>query len=157
MGVRLRISPRRSPYRDEEYCLPVCTHLGQDPTVTRISELNTIQGGSAKPYLSSSLPFCVRFNVAFRPMPYNNAATLDTEPPAKSYSGGSLTHLSSNHFQYARSSHCYPTGNSCSGRIRHVRANPICHLIDISLTFGELNDCMVFFLITCDQIQAVEQ
>ena len=36
---------------------------GQDPTVTRISELNTIQGGTASPYLSSSLPFCVRFNL----------------------------------------------------------------------------------------------
>ncbi len=106
VGVRLRVSPRRSPNRDAEYCLPVCTHLGQDPTVKRISELNTIQGGSAKPYLSSSLPFCVRFNVAFRLVPYSNAATLDTEPPAKSYSGGSLTHLSSNHFQNARAFCC---------------------------------------------------
>ena len=28
-----------------------------------ISELNTIQGGVASPYLSSSLPFCLHFNV----------------------------------------------------------------------------------------------
>ncbi|MFN7843398.1 MAG: hypothetical protein ACK5N9_16895, partial [Pirellula sp.] len=31
-----------------------------------LSELNTIQGGIASPYLSSSLPFCVRFNQALR-------------------------------------------------------------------------------------------
>lgn len=34
------------------------------------------------------------------------AATLDTEPRAKSYSGGSHTHLSSNHFQYAHGPIC---------------------------------------------------
>ncbi len=31
-----------------------------------ISELNTIQGGIANPYLSSSLPFCLRFNAELR-------------------------------------------------------------------------------------------
>ena len=31
-----------------------------------------------------------------------HAATLDTEPVASSYPGGSHTHLFSNHFQYAR-------------------------------------------------------
>ena len=36
-----------------------------------------------------------------------HAATLDTEPLAKSYSGEILTHLSSNHFQYARAFFCY--------------------------------------------------
>ena len=35
--------------------------------------------------------------------PYINAATLDTEPLARSYSGGILPRSSSNHFQYARS------------------------------------------------------
>jgi hypothetical protein len=36
-----------------------------------------------------------------------HAATRDTGPSAKSYSCGSLTLLSSNHFQYARSTSCY--------------------------------------------------
>ena len=67
-----------------------------------LSELNTIQGGVASPCLSSSLPFCVRFNVAVT----RHAATLDTEPLAKSYPGGSRTHLFSNHFQYARARFC---------------------------------------------------
>jgi hypothetical protein len=40
-------------------------------------------------------------------MLYSNAATLDTEPLAKSYSGGSSSRLSSNHFQNARAFFCY--------------------------------------------------
>ena len=43
------------------------------------------------------------FNVAVT----RNAATLDTKPLAKSYSGGIRTHLFSNHFQYARAPHSY--------------------------------------------------
>lgn len=39
--------------------------------------------------------------------PYTIAATLDTEPLARSYSGGVHTRLSSNHFQFARASDCY--------------------------------------------------
>ena len=75
-----------------------------------LSELNTIQGGVASPCLSSSLPFCVRFNRAL-PLEiqlYSQAATLDTKPLAKSYLGGSHSHLPSNHFQYARASLGYP-------------------------------------------------
>ena len=63
-------------------------------------------------------------------MPYNDAATLDTEPPAKSYSGGSLTHLSLNHFQNARPS----LGSSVLGlRIKHYFAD----LLLASTSFGE--------------------
>lgn len=74
-----------------------------------LSELNTIQGGVASPCLSSSLPFCVRFNRALplEIQPYSQAATLDTKPLAKSYLGGNHSHLPSNHFQYARACHCY--------------------------------------------------
>jgi len=67
-----------------------------------LSELNTIQGGIASPCLSSSLPFCVRFNVTVTWY----AATLDTGLVANDYPGGSLAHLSSTHFQYARPSDC---------------------------------------------------
>lgn len=40
--------------------------------------------------------------------PYTSAATLDTEPLARSYSGGVHTRLSSNHFQFARARHGSP-------------------------------------------------
>ena len=66
MGLRLRVSDHSSPWRYNRYCLPACTNLGQNPTGTKISELNTIQGGVASPYLSSSLPFCLRFNIELR-------------------------------------------------------------------------------------------
>ena len=66
MGLRLRVSDHSSPWRYDRCCLPACTNLGQIPTGTKISELNTIQGGVASPYLSSSLPFCLRFNVELR-------------------------------------------------------------------------------------------
>ena len=59
---------------------------------------------------SPSLPFCVRFNEPIRrrrqhygfTASYRLNATLDNGPLAKSYSGGSHTHLSSNHFKSAR-------------------------------------------------------
>ena len=54
-------------------------------------------GRDATPYLSSSLPFCVRFNAPVT----RNAATLDTGPLARSYPGGNPTRLSPNHFQFA--------------------------------------------------------
>ena len=91
-----------------------------------LSELNTIQGGVASPCLSSSLPFCVRFNRAL-PLEiqlYSQAATHDTKPLAKSYLDGSHSHLPSNHFQYARASHgssisdIHPPSNSSSRTIR---------------------------------------
>jgi hypothetical protein len=62
------------------------TPISADSNSYNLSQLNTIQGGGASPY--------------------NQAATLDTEPLAKSYSGGSRSHLSSNHFQYARAWDC---------------------------------------------------
>ncbi|TWU51548.1 hypothetical protein Poly59_31400 [Rubripirellula reticaptiva] len=53
------------------------------------SELNLVQGLTASQYLSPSLPFCLRFNVGLqRETSYTNAAKLDTEPVANSYSDG---------------------------------------------------------------------
>ena len=79
----------------------------------KISELMSFTAERPLPVDSPSLPFCVRFNEALRDVarlrlhaPYRLAATLDTEPLAKSYSGGSRTRLSSNHFQSARSPLC---------------------------------------------------
>ena len=51
----------------------------------------------SQPVHSSSLPSCVRFNMAVT----RHAATLDTEPVANGYPGGVPTRLSSNHFQSA--------------------------------------------------------
>ena len=63
------------------------TNLGQNPTGTKLSELNTIGGRTARPDLSSSPPFCVRFSGRLRHLaPDTCAATLDTEPLARSYS-----------------------------------------------------------------------
>jgi hypothetical protein len=69
----------------------------------KISGLNTVQGSTVSRYLLTSLPFCVRFNVAVT----RHAATLDTGPVANSYPDGSPTHLFPNHFQYARAFFCY--------------------------------------------------
>ncbi|MCA9124364.1 MAG: hypothetical protein KDB11_29510, partial [Planctomycetales bacterium] len=41
---------------------------------------------------------------------YTLAATLDTEPLARGYSGGISPRSSSNHFQFARSSNVLVTG-----------------------------------------------
>ena len=90
---------QNSPMRLDRYCLQACTYLGQDPIVTRTKksnsvELNTVQGWAVSRYLSSSLPFCVRFNVSVT----RHAATLDTRLVSNSYPSGSHTHLSTNHF-----------------------------------------------------------
>ena len=68
---------------------------------TCISGLNTIHGRAASPSHSTSLPFCVRFNVAVT----RHAATLDTGPPATSYPDGIPTRLSINHFPFAPDPH----------------------------------------------------
>ncbi len=80
----------------------------------KISELMSFIAGRHSPVDSPSLPFCIRFNVSlqtrrrrkWRHVPYRDAAILDTEPVASSYSDGNPTRLSSNHFQSARASFC---------------------------------------------------
>lgn len=94
-----------------------------------ISELNTIQGSTASRYLSSSQSFlCTLQRVTSETSPtlrlhapYKHAATLDTEPVATSYSGGSPTRLSSKHFQYARSPLCSSASWSAGRCGRHHR------------------------------------
>jgi len=49
MGLRLRVSDARSPWRGHRCCLQACTHPGQDPIDTKISELNTIHSRTATP------------------------------------------------------------------------------------------------------------
>ena len=76
----------------------------QDHVYCVVAGLNTVQGSTVSRYLLTSLPFCVRFNVAVT----RHAATLDTGPVANSYPRGIRTHLFSNHFQYARASDGLP-------------------------------------------------
>ncbi len=64
------------------------------------SELYTVQGSTVSRYLSSWLPFCVRFNRVIRLA--SQPATLDTTPLAKSYLGGSRSQSSSTQFDYKR-------------------------------------------------------
>ena len=61
---------------------PRMTSISADSNSYNLSELSTIQGRAASPY--------------------NQAATLDIKPRAKSYLRRSRSHLPSNHFQYAR-------------------------------------------------------
>ena len=80
----------------------------------KISELMSFIAERPPPVDSPSLPFWVRFNELLRirrqhygfTHSYTFAATLDTGPLAKSYPRGSLTRLSSTHFQSARASPC---------------------------------------------------
>jgi hypothetical protein len=111
MGLRVRAFPRHSPCRDTGCCLPVWTDLGQVPTGTTLSELNTVHAWTASPVHSSSLPFCVRFNVPVA----SHAATLDTGPVANGYPGGSRSRWSTNHFQFALATSCYLAELGCSG------------------------------------------
>jgi hypothetical protein len=81
----------------------------------KISELMSFIAERLPSVDSPSLPFCIRFNVPLRrrrqhygfTASYRLAATLDTEPLAKSDSGGNRTRLSSNHLQSARATLCY--------------------------------------------------
>ena len=81
----------------------------------KISELMSFIAERPLPVDSPSLPFWVRFNELLRirrqhygfTHSYTFAATLDTGPLAKSYPRGSLTRLSSTHFQSARAFFCY--------------------------------------------------
>jgi hypothetical protein len=83
---------------------------------------------------SPSLPFCVRFNEPLRrrrqhygfTSPYRHAATLDTEPLAKSYPGGNRTRLSSNHFRAARAPRCYATASWSPGRRDQLQVPSSC-------------------------------
>jgi hypothetical protein len=102
---------RQEPKTNETIVLPsslppFAQAPSQPGSLARTTTL--LQGSTASRYLSSSLPFCVRFNQALplEIQPYSQAATHDTKPLAKSYLDGSHSHLPSNHFQYARSSLC---------------------------------------------------
>jgi hypothetical protein len=69
------------------------------------SELNLIQGSTASRYLSSSFHFLTTHQreTSFGLAPltsYTHAASLDTEPLARSYSGRILTCSSFNYFPY---------------------------------------------------------
>lgn len=72
--------------------------LGGIQQETELSELNPIQGWVATPYVSSSRPFCVRFNAGIRQAPYTYAETLDTGPLAKRDPVGSHPRSSANDF-----------------------------------------------------------
>jgi hypothetical protein len=86
---------------DIRCCLQQVRLLGQVPRKHAFRGSIPFTGRAASPVHSSSLPFCVRFNEPVT----KHAATLDTEPLAKSYPGGSRTHLSINHFQFAPDPH----------------------------------------------------
>ena len=110
MGLRPRVSDSHSPLTRPPV-LPSSIYTPWEGSERyAISGLHTIQRGTASPYLSSSLPFCVRFNAGLRNWPYTCAATLDTGPLARSYPGGVSSRLSPNHFQFAHRNCVEPNG-----------------------------------------------
>ena len=105
----------------------------------KISELMSFTAERPPPVGSPSLPFWARFNEPLRLRrqdygftdSYRFAATLDNGPLAKSYPCGSLTRLSSNHFQSARATDCSATSkrpireaDRYPNRIRTLTATP---------------------------------
>ena len=107
-GLRLRVFDQHSPGRANRCCLPACRRFGQNPTVTRFRSLMPFR---VRQPVDTFIPRYLSVYASTKHFesaadPYSLAATLDTEPLAKSYSDGSLTRLYSNHFQYAPASHC---------------------------------------------------
>ena len=111
---RLRVSSHSLPNRGKRYCLPACTNLGQNPTDTKFrSSCRSPPRGHSRsihPHYLSVYASTSHFEASPTlrlHAPYKLAATLDTEPLAKSYSDGISPRLSTNHFQSARSRLCY--------------------------------------------------
>ena len=107
--VRLRVFSHCLPERGERYCLPACTNLGQNPTDTKFrSSCRSPPRGHSRsihPHYLSVYASTSHFEASPTlrlHAPYKLAATLDTEPLAKSYSDGISPRLSTNHLQSAR-------------------------------------------------------
>ena len=115
MGLRPRASYNRSPLTRPSVLPSSMNKPWAGSDRYKLSGLNTVHGWTASPVHSSSLPFCVRFNVSLRGgTPYSHAATLDTGPVASGYPGGIRTRWSTNHFQSARAPPCYVTDSMFS-------------------------------------------
>jgi hypothetical protein len=92
----------------------------------KISELMSFTAETPLPVDSPSRPSCVRFNEPLRrhrqhygfTSTYGLAATLDTEPLAKTDSYGNLTRLPANHFQSARALPGYSASFHFSSKAR---------------------------------------
>ena len=108
MGRRLRVSSRGSPMTHREV-LPWGMHKPwAESNSNKISELIPFTVTGLPAIRSSSLPFCLRFNVSLRaPGSYRHAAKLDTGRMASTYPGGISPRLSIRPCQSARASYCY--------------------------------------------------
>jgi len=111
VDLRLRDSRCRSPKCDVEYCLPACTHLGQDPTGNHIFGAQSRSGFDSQsiPFTLATFLFTLQATTSANGA-YTPPAKLDTGRVANTYPGGSHTRWSSNHFQSAR---------ACDGSPRH--------------------------------------
>jgi len=112
---------RRSPVLPSGMHTPWAGSTGR-----KISELNAIQGGRAIPLpfiLTTSL--CTLQPATSASPPYTLAATLDTKPLARSYSGGVCTRLSTNHFRFARARFGYVLAcRNCDHHHNTLSQNP---------------------------------
>ena len=77
--------------RTQAHALCQMCRFRDRPTGTMISELNTIQGSTASRYLSSSHPFCVRFNESLRKRRQDHGFTILIDALQHSIPGLSLT------------------------------------------------------------------
>ena len=66
MGLRLRVSDHRSPGRGTGVAFRHEHTLGRIRQIQRFRSSIPFRAGELSPYLSSSLPFCVRFNQRLR-------------------------------------------------------------------------------------------
>ena len=118
VGLRLRVFDRGLPMRRDRCCLPVCTHLGQGPTVTKFRSLTPFRVGQSvrtfhPRYLSvyaSMLDFGGRSpkrSALWSLIPTLQNSILSLWLGATQ--AGFDSRLSSNHFQYARA----PLGSPC--------------------------------------------
>jgi hypothetical protein len=77
--------------RTQAHALCQICRFRDRPTGTMISELNTIQGSTASRYLSSSHPFCVRFNESLRKRRQDHGFTILIDALQHSIPGLRLT------------------------------------------------------------------
>jgi len=122
VDLRLRDSRCRSPKCDVEYCLPACTHLGQDPTGNHIFGAQSRSGFDSQsiPFTLATFLFTLQATTSANGA-YTPPAKLDTGRVANTYPGGSHTRWSSNHFQSARA----PCGSGSGGGYRFGNPEPV--------------------------------
>jgi hypothetical protein len=118
-GLRPRVSRQHSPITHCPVLPSIRSKISARSVSYPLSGLNPIHGRVANPVHSTSLPFCVRFNVPVA----SHAATLDTGRLASPYPGGIRTRLSWRPCQVAPNVPCWqrlPSNSSVASSARTI-------------------------------------